>query len=52
MMWRLADLIEKHTKNSRSSNPYDNGKPPTRIAASPTFPSPSIIFRYYAGWAS
>ncbi len=43
MMWRLADLIEKHTEEFAQLESLDERQAAQDRSASPTFPSPSII---------
>jgi phenylacetaldehyde dehydrogenase len=51
MMWRLADLIEKHTEEFAQLESLDNGKP-LKIARIADVPLAVDHFRYYAGWAT
>jgi len=51
MMWRLADLIEKHTEEFAQLESLDNGKP-LKIARIADLPLAVDHFRYYAGWAT
>jgi phenylacetaldehyde dehydrogenase len=51
MMWRLADLIEKHTEEFAQLESLDNGKP-LKIARIADLPLSVDHFRYYAGWAT
>jgi phenylacetaldehyde dehydrogenase len=51
MMWRLADLIEKHTEEFAQIESLDNGKP-LKIARVADLPLAVDHFRYYAGWAT
>jgi phenylacetaldehyde dehydrogenase len=51
MMWRLADLIEKHTEEFAQLESLDNGKP-LKIARVADLPLAVDHFRYYAGWAT
>ena len=51
MMWRLADLIEKHTEEFAQLESLDNGKP-LKIARIADLPLAIDHFRYYAGWAT
>ena len=51
LMWRLADLIEKHAEEFAELESLDNGKP---ISMARMIDVPGAIghFRYMAGWAS
>ena len=51
MMWRLADLIEKHAEEFAQLESLDNGKP-LKIARIADLPLAIDHFRYYAGWAT
>ncbi len=51
LLWRLADLIEKHADELAELETLDNGKP-LRIARAGDIPSAARHFRYYAGWAT
>jgi phenylacetaldehyde dehydrogenase len=51
MMWRLADLIERHTEEFAQLESLDNGKP-LKIARIADLPLSVDHFRYYAGWAT
>jgi phenylacetaldehyde dehydrogenase len=51
MMWRLADLIERHTEEFAQLESLDNGKP-LKIARIADLPLAVDHFRYYAGWAT
>ena len=51
MMWRLADLIEKHAEEFAQLECLDNGKP-LKIARVADLPLAVDHFRYYAGWAT
>jgi phenylacetaldehyde dehydrogenase len=51
MMWRLADLIEKHTEEFAQLESLDNGKP-LKVARIADLPLAVDHFRYYAGWAT
>jgi phenylacetaldehyde dehydrogenase len=51
MMWRLADLVEKHTEEFAQLESLDNGKP-LKIARIADLPLAVDHFRYYAGWAT
>ena len=51
MMWKLADLIEKHAEEFAQLECLDNGKPLT-IARVADLPLAVDHFRYYAGWAT
>src|SRR2546427_3569844 len=51
LIWRLADLVEKHIDELAELETIDNGKP---IFESPYVDMPMVIdvLRYYAGWAT
>ena len=51
LIWRLADLIEKHIEELAELETLDNGKP---IFESRNVDMPMVIdvLRYYAGWAT
>jgi len=51
LMWRLADLIEKHLEEFAQIESLDNGKP-LGIARVADVPLTVEHFRYYAGWAT
>ena len=51
MIWRLADLIEKHTEEFAQLESLDNGKP-LIIARIADIPLTVDNFRYYAGWST
>ena len=51
MIWRLADLIEKHTEEFAQLESLDNGKP-LKIARIADIPLTVDNFRYYAGWST
>jgi len=51
LMWRLADLIEKHLEEFAQLESLDNGKP-LGIARVADVPLTVEHFRYYAGWAT
>ncbi len=51
MMWRLADLIDKHTEEFAQLESLDNGKP-LKVARVADVPLTSDMFRYMAGWAT
>ncbi len=50
MMYRLADLIEKHKEELAELESLDNGKP-YHVALAADLPLTIACFRYYAGWA-
>lgn len=50
IIWRFADLLEKHTDEIAALETWDNGKPYEQ-AAKIEIPMTVRIFRYYAGWA-
>ncbi len=51
LLWKLADLVDKHHEELAELETLDNGKPVffSRIVDVPTV---SDAFRYYAGWAT
>src|SRR5271156_2968390 len=51
MIWRLADLLEKHAEEFAQLESLDNGKP-LKIARVADLPLAIDHFRYYAGWAT
>jgi phenylacetaldehyde dehydrogenase len=51
MIWRLADLIEKHLEEFAQIESLDNGKP-LKIARVADVPLTIEHMRYYAGWAT
>ena len=51
MIWKLADLIEKHREEFAQLESLDNGKPVT-VARVADVPHAADLFRYMAGWAT
>jgi phenylacetaldehyde dehydrogenase len=51
IIWKLADLVEKHTEEFAQLESLDNGKPVT-IARVADVPLTVDLFRYMAGWAT
>src|SRR5215472_17894026 len=51
MIWKLADLVEKHAEQFAQLESLDNGKPLT-IARVADVPLTADIFRYMAGWCT
>ncbi|HEX4075088.1 MAG TPA: aldehyde dehydrogenase family protein [Candidatus Acidoferrales bacterium] len=51
LMWKLADLIDKHAEEFAQLESLDNGKPVT-IARVADVPLTADLFRYMAGWAT
>jgi phenylacetaldehyde dehydrogenase len=51
LIWKLADLIEKHAEEFAQLESLDNGKPVT-IARVADIPGTVDMFRYMAGWAT
>jgi phenylacetaldehyde dehydrogenase len=51
LLWKLADLVDKHHEELAELETLDNGKPVffSRMVDVPTV---SDAFRYYAGWAT
>ncbi|XP_009617290.1 benzaldehyde dehydrogenase, mitochondrial isoform X1 [Nicotiana tabacum] len=50
IMFKFADLVEKHNDELAALETWDNGKPYLQ-AAQAEVPSFVRLFRYYAGWA-
>lgn len=51
LLWRIADLIEKHTEELATIESLDNGKP-QKVAGVADVPLAADMFRYMAGWAT
>jgi len=51
LIWKLADLIEKHAEEFAQLESLDNGKP-VSIARVADIPGTIDLFRYMAGWAT
>jgi phenylacetaldehyde dehydrogenase len=51
LIWKLADLLEKHAEEFAQLESLDNGKP-LKIARVADLPLAIDHFRYYAGWAT
>ncbi len=51
LIWKLADLIEKHAEEFAELESLDNGKP-LAIARIADVPGTVDMFRYMAGWAT
>jgi phenylacetaldehyde dehydrogenase len=51
LLWKLADLLEKHAEEFAQLESLDNGKP-LKIARAADLPLAIDHFRYYAGWAT
>jgi phenylacetaldehyde dehydrogenase len=51
LIWKLADLIEKHSEEFAQLESLDNGKPVT-VARVADLPNTVDMFRYMAGWAT
>src|SRR3984885_4796790 len=51
LLWKLADLLEKHTEEFAQLESLDNGKP-LKTAGAADVPLAVDHFRYYAGWAT
>ncbi|HEY4838037.1 MAG TPA: aldehyde dehydrogenase family protein [Candidatus Acidoferrales bacterium] len=51
LIWKLADLLEKHAEEFAQLESLDNGKPLT-IARVADLPLSIEHFRYHAGWAT
>jgi phenylacetaldehyde dehydrogenase len=51
LIWKLSDLVEKHTEELAYLETLDNGKPLT-IARAADVPLAVDLFRYMAGWTT
>jgi len=51
LVWKLADLIEKHLEEFAQLDSLDNGKP-LSVARAADVPLAVDLFRYMAGWAT
>jgi phenylacetaldehyde dehydrogenase len=51
IIWRLADLLEKHADEFAELEALDNGKP-LSVARTADIPLAVDLFRYMAGWAT
>ena len=51
LLWKLADLLEKHIEEFAQLESLDNGKP-LKVARAADVPLAVDHFRYYAGWAT
>jgi phenylacetaldehyde dehydrogenase len=51
IIWKLADLVEKHGEEFAQLESLDNGKPLT-VARVADVPATVDMFRYMAGWAT
>jgi phenylacetaldehyde dehydrogenase len=51
IVWKIADLIEKHLEEFAQLDSLDNGKPLT-VARAADVPLAVDLFRYMAGWAT
>jgi phenylacetaldehyde dehydrogenase len=51
LLWKLADLLEKHTDEFAELESLDNGKP-VSVARVADVPLAVDLFRYMAGWAT
>src|SRR4051812_39080456 len=51
LLWRLADLLEKHIDEFATLETLDNGKPLT-VSKGADVPLAIDMFRYMAGWAT
>src|SRR5580692_1942558 len=51
LIWKIADLIEKHTEEFAQIESLDNGKP-VSVARVADVPLAADLFRYMAGWAT
>lgn len=51
LLWKLADLLEKHAEEFAQLESLDNGKP-LKVARAADLPLSIDNFRYYAGWST
>jgi len=51
LIWKLGDLIDKHTEEFATLEALDNGKPLT-VARAADVPLAAELFRYMAGWTT
>ena len=51
VIWKLADLLEKHLEEFAQLESLDNGKP-LKVARAADVPLAIELFRYMAGWAT
>jgi acyl-CoA reductase-like NAD-dependent aldehyde dehydrogenase len=51
LLWKVAELIERHADELAELETLDNGKP-IRVSRHGDIPFAARHFRYYAGWAS
>ena len=51
LIWKLADLLDKHVEEFAQLEALDNGKPLT-VARAADVPLAADLFRYMAGWAT
>ena len=51
IIWKLGDLLEKHTEEFATLEALDNGKP-ISVARGADVPLAVDLFRYMAGWAT
>jgi len=51
LLWKLAELIEKHLQEFAELETLDNGKP-LNVARAADVPLSAELFRYMAGWAT
>ncbi|MFT3816834.1 MAG: aldehyde dehydrogenase family protein [Rubrivivax sp.] len=49
ILWKVGELIDRHTQELAALESLDNGKPMS-IAAAVDIPLAAQTFRYYAGW--
>ncbi len=50
LLYKLADLIDKHTEELAALETLDNGKP-INDSLNIDIPDTAAVYRYYAGWA-
>src|SRR3954469_3698488 len=51
IIWKIGDLLEKHTEEFATLEALDNGKP-ISVARGADVPLAADLFRYMAGWAT
>ena len=51
LLWKLAELLEKHTEEFAEIESMDNGKPKA-VAAAADVPLAVDLFRYMGGWST
>ncbi|TXC99899.1 aldehyde dehydrogenase family protein [Streptomyces sp. ISID311] len=51
ILWRIADLVERHASELAALETMDQGQP-TTVSTTVNVPLVAQTFRYYAGWAT